>query len=94
MTKTTSAFPINTAFGPDWRSNIDAFNKFVGDPNNYRDFQFQPYRMFEYIQDLLSIVMNELPTGEKKPFRKLDEGDLNDGDSTKATAALIRSSVT
>ena len=70
-------FPINTVFGPDWRSNIDAFNKFVGDPNNYRDFQFQPYRMFEYIQDSLSIIMNQLPTGEKKPFRKLDEGDLN-----------------
>lgn len=70
-------FPINTVFGPDWRSNIDAFNKFVGDPNNYRDFQFQPYRMFEYIQDSLSIVMNQLPDGKEKPFRKLDEGDLN-----------------
>jgi len=70
-------FPINTVFGPDWRSNIDAFNKFVGDPKNYRDFQFQPYKMFEYMQDSLSIVMNQLPSGEKKPFRKLDEGDLN-----------------
>ncbi len=69
-------FPINTVFGPDWRSNIDAFNKFVGDPKNYRDFQFQPYRMFEFIQDSLSIVMNQLPVDEK-PFRKLDEGDLN-----------------
>ena len=58
-------FPINTVFGPDWRSNIDAFNKFVGDPNNYRDFRCQPYRMFEYIQDSLSIVMNQLPTGEE-----------------------------
>lgn len=70
-------FPINTVFGPDWRSNIDAFNKFVGDPKNYRDFQFQPYRMFDYIQDSLSIVMNQLPTGETKPFKRLDEGDLN-----------------
>ena len=69
-------FPINTVFGPDWRSNIDAFNKFVGDPKNYRDFQFQPYRIFEFIQDSLSIVMNQLPAGDK-PFRKLDEGDLN-----------------
>ncbi|MDE1936729.1 patatin-like phospholipase family protein [Bradyrhizobium sp.] len=69
-------FPINTVFGPDWRSNIDAFNKFVGDPKNYRDFQFQPYRIFEFIQDSLSIVMNQLPAGDK-PFKTLDEGDLN-----------------
>ena len=37
-------FPINTVFGPDWRSNINAFNEFVSGPNNYRDFRFQPYR--------------------------------------------------
>ena len=56
-------FPINTVFGPDWRSNIDAFNKFVGDPNNYRDFQFQPYRMFEYIQEV-TVNRNE-PTADR-----------------------------
>lgn len=70
-------FPINTVFGPDWRSNIDAFNKFVSDPKNYKDFQFQPYRMFDYIQDSLSIVLDQLPTGERKSFKRLDEGDLN-----------------
>ena len=70
-------FPINTVFGPDWRSNIDAFNKFVGDPKNYKDFQFQPYRMFDYLQESLSIVMNQMPSGETKPFKRLDEGDLN-----------------
>jgi len=70
-------FPINTVFGPDWRSNIDAFNKFVGDPKNYKDFQWQPYKMFDYIQESLSIVMDQLPTGEKKSFKRLDEGDFN-----------------
>ena len=25
-------FPINTVFGPDWRSNIKALKKFVTDP--------------------------------------------------------------
>jgi predicted acylesterase/phospholipase RssA len=70
-------FPINTVFGPDWRSNIDAFNKFVSDPKNYRDFQWQPYKMFDYIQDSLSIVFNQIPQGDKKTFTKLDEGDLN-----------------
>ncbi|MEZ2143297.1 patatin-like phospholipase family protein [Bradyrhizobium sp. DN5] len=70
-------FPINTVFGPDWRSNIDAFNKFVSDPKNYKDFQWQPYRMFDYVQESLSIVMDQLPTGERKSFKRLDEGDLN-----------------
>jgi predicted acylesterase/phospholipase RssA len=70
-------FPINTVFGPDWRTNIEAFNKFVGDPKNYREFQWQPYRMFDYIQDSLSIVFNQLPQGEKKTYTPLDEGDLN-----------------
>src|SRR5262249_12733934 len=70
-------FPINTVFGPDWRTNIDAFNKFVSDPKNYREFQWQPYRMFDYIQDSMSIVFNQMSRGKKKPFKKLDEGDLN-----------------
>src|SRR5689334_10375990 len=66
-------FPINTVFGPDWRTNIDAFNKFVSDPKNYREFQWQPYKMFDYIQDSMSIVFNQMPRGKKKPFKKLDE---------------------
>jgi predicted acylesterase/phospholipase RssA len=70
-------FPINTVFGPDWRSNIEAFNKFVGNPKNYKDFQWQPYKMFDYIQDSLSIFFSQMPQGEKKPFTRLDEGDLN-----------------
>jgi len=69
-------FPINTVFGPDWRNNIDAFNKFVSDPENYRDFQWQPYKMFDYIQDSLAILSDQMPR-RKKGFRKLDEGDLN-----------------
>ena len=31
-------FPINKVFGPDWRSNTKALNKFVADPENYKDF--------------------------------------------------------
>jgi predicted acylesterase/phospholipase RssA len=69
-------FPINTVFGPDWRNNIDALNEFVSDPENYRDFQWQPYKMFDYLQDSLSILSDQMPRGEKG-FRKLDEGDLN-----------------
>lgn len=69
-------FPINTVFGPDWRSNIDAFNKFVSDPENYRDFQWQPYKMFDCLQQSLSILADHMPH-DNKPGRKLDEGDLN-----------------
>ncbi|WP_024510494.1 patatin-like phospholipase family protein [Bradyrhizobium sp. ARR65] len=70
-------FPINTVFGPDWRANIDAVNKFVSDPKNYKDFQWQPYRMFDYVQESLSIFFDHMPRGEKERYRKLDEGDLN-----------------
>jgi predicted acylesterase/phospholipase RssA len=70
-------FPINTVFGPDWRSSIDALNKFVGDPNNYKDFQWQPYKMFDYFQDSMSIVFDQMPRGKKQRFKRLDEGDLN-----------------
>jgi predicted acylesterase/phospholipase RssA len=69
-------FPINTVFGPDWRNNIDAVNEFVTDPENYKDFQWQPYKMFDYFQDSLSILANQMPR-RKKRFRKLDEGDFN-----------------
>jgi predicted acylesterase/phospholipase RssA len=70
-------FPINTVFGPDWRTNIDAMNQFISNPDNYQEFQWQPYKMFDYIQDSMSIVFNQMPRGKKKPFKKLDEGDLN-----------------
>ena len=69
-------FPINTVFGPDWRSNVDAFNDFVSEPDNYKDFQWQPYRMMDYVQDSMSILFDHLPSRDK-PFRKLDEGDFN-----------------
>jgi predicted acylesterase/phospholipase RssA len=69
-------FPINTVFGPDWRSNIDALNDFVTEPDNYKDFRWQPYRMMDYVQDSMSILFDHLPSRDK-PFRKLDEGDFN-----------------
>ena len=42
-------FPINTVFGPDWRANIKALNKFVTDSNNYKDFVWDPYRMVDLL---------------------------------------------
>jgi predicted acylesterase/phospholipase RssA len=69
-------FPINRVFGTDWRSNIDAFNDFVADPDNYKDFQWQPYRMMDCVQESMSILCDHMPRG-KKPFKKWDEGDIN-----------------
>jgi predicted acylesterase/phospholipase RssA len=71
-------FPINTVFGPDWRSNIKALNNFVTDSDNYKDFLWDPYRMMDVFQDSMEILFNQLPdSGQKKKFKKLDEGDFN-----------------
>lgn len=69
-------FPINTVFGPDWRSNIDAFYEFIGDPKNYKDFQLQPHKMFDYVQQSMSILNDFMQRGIRRP-KRLDEGDLN-----------------
>jgi predicted acylesterase/phospholipase RssA len=69
-------FPINTVFGPDWSSNIDALNDFVADPDNYKDFRWQPYRMMDYVQESMSILFDHLPSRDK-PFKKWREGDIN-----------------
>jgi predicted acylesterase/phospholipase RssA len=71
-------FPINTVFGPDWRSNIKALNNFVTDRDNYKDFLWDPYRMMDVFQDSVKIFFDQLPDrDQKKKFTKLDEGDLN-----------------
>jgi hypothetical protein len=71
-------FPINTVFGPDWRSNIKALNNFVTDSDNYKDFLWDPYRMMDVFQDSMEILFNQLPDGsQKKKFKRLDEGDFN-----------------
>jgi predicted acylesterase/phospholipase RssA len=70
-------FPINTVFGPDWRSSIDAWNKFVRDPDSYKDFEWQPYKLFDFFQQSMSIVADHMPTKEQPSFRKIDEGDVN-----------------
>ncbi|WP_082637909.1 patatin-like phospholipase family protein [Bradyrhizobium retamae] len=71
-------FPINTVFGPDWRSNIQALNNFVTDRNNYKDFLWDPYRMMDVFQDSMKILFDQLPDrDQKKKFTKLDEGDIN-----------------
>jgi predicted acylesterase/phospholipase RssA len=71
-------FPINTVFGPDWRSNIKALNNFVTDRNNYKDFLWDPYRMMDVFQGSMKILFDQLPDkDQKKKFTKLDEGDLN-----------------
>ncbi len=69
-------FPINKVFGSDWRNNIDALNKFVADPKNYRDFQWQPYNWFDWAQQSWAIVADYMPRGEKPP-KQLTEGDFN-----------------
>src|SRR3978361_1115680 len=69
-------FPINTVFGPDWRSNIKALNNFVTDRDNYKDFMWDPYRMMDVFQDSMEVVFNQLPDkSQNKKFKKLDEGD-------------------
>jgi predicted acylesterase/phospholipase RssA len=71
-------FPINTVFGPDWRSNIQALNKFVTDRDNYKDFLWDPYRMMDVFQDSMKVLFDQLPDrDQKKKFTKLDEGDFN-----------------
>jgi predicted acylesterase/phospholipase RssA len=70
-------FPINTVFGPDWRSNIDAWTKFVRDPDSYKDFEWQPYKLFDIFQQSMSIVTDHMPSKENPSFRKIDEGDFN-----------------
>jgi predicted acylesterase/phospholipase RssA len=71
-------FPINTVFGPDWRSNIKALNNFVTDTDNYKDFRWDPYGMMDVFQDSMALLFNQLPdSDQKKKFKKLDEGDFN-----------------
>jgi predicted acylesterase/phospholipase RssA len=71
-------FPINTVFGPDWRSNIKALNNFVTDRDNYKDFLWDPYRMMDVFQDNMKMLFDQLPDrDQKKKFTKLDEGDFN-----------------
>jgi predicted acylesterase/phospholipase RssA len=72
-------FPINTVFGPDWRANTKALNKFISAPDNYKDFVWDPYKMMDSFQESMSLWFNRMNDGdkEKKKFEKLDEGDIN-----------------
>src|ERR1700737_3084208 len=54
-------FPINTVFGPDWRSNIKALNSFVTDSDNYKDFMWDPYGMMDVFQDSMALLFNQFP---------------------------------
>jgi predicted acylesterase/phospholipase RssA len=69
-------FPINTVFGPDWRSNIKAMGDFVTERDNYKDFAWDPYKMMDSFQESMSLFFEHMPAPGKK-FRKLDEGDFN-----------------
>ena len=70
-------FPINTVFGPDWRANTKALNKFISDSDNYKDFVWDPYKMMDSFQDSMSLLFNRKSGGDDKKFEKLDEGDIN-----------------
>ena len=59
-------FPINTVFGPDWRSNIKALNDFVTDRDNYKDFLWDPYRMMDVFQDSMKMLFDQLPDRDQK----------------------------
>jgi predicted acylesterase/phospholipase RssA len=72
-------FPINTVFGPDWRANAKALNKFISDSENYKDFVWDPYKMMDSFQESMSLLVSRISDGDdkKKKFEKLDEGDIN-----------------
>ncbi|HEY5504452.1 MAG TPA: patatin-like phospholipase family protein, partial [Sedimentisphaerales bacterium] len=72
-------FPINTVFGPDWRANTKALNKFISDSDNYKDFVWDPYKMMDSFQESMSLLFSRISEGDdkKKKFEKLDEGDIN-----------------
>jgi predicted acylesterase/phospholipase RssA len=74
-------FPINTVFGPDWRTITKAVNKFVTDPDNYREFAWDPYRMMDFYQNSMAILFDHMPRyddkGNRKKFENIDDGDIN-----------------
>ena len=72
-------FPINTVFGPDWRANTKALNKFISDSDNYKDFVWDPYKMMDSFQETMSLFFNRMSDDDekRKKFQKLDEGDIN-----------------
>lgn len=70
-------FPINRVFGPDWRANTTALNKFIGDSNNYKDFVWDPYKMMNSFQESMSFFFDRTSDGKKQKFETLDEGDIN-----------------
>jgi predicted acylesterase/phospholipase RssA len=69
-------FPINTVFGPDWRSTTKALNEFITDADNYKDFAWDPYKMLDSFQESMALLFDRMP-GRDQKFRKLDEGDIN-----------------
>src|SRR5260370_9192828 len=87
-------FPINTVFGPDWRANTKALNKFISDSDNYKDFVWDPYKMMDSFQESMSLLFNRISDGDekKKKFEKLDEGDIKGWILHQAMAAksLVR----
>src|ERR1700676_5414314 len=71
-------FPINTVFGPDWRSTTKALSKFVTDSDNYKDFAWDPYRMMDSFQESMSLVLNRVnDSDKKKKFEQFNEGAIN-----------------
>jgi predicted acylesterase/phospholipase RssA len=72
-------FPINTVFGPDWRANSKALNKFISDADNYKDFVWDPYKMMDSFQESMSLLFSRMSEDDdkRKKFEKLDEGDIN-----------------
>ena len=84
-TKSYKRFPINTVFGPDWRSNIQALNNFVTNPDNYKDFPMGPVQNNGCLPGLLELLFNQLPDRlrKRKSSKNWMRETSTDGYSTK-----------
>ena len=60
-------FPINTAFGPDWRTNAQALVQFVSDPTNYHNL-WLPREIAESLRQTFLFLTDP---------SKWTEGDIN-----------------
>jgi predicted acylesterase/phospholipase RssA len=85
-------FPINTVFGPDWRSNIKALNNFVTNSDNYKDFLWDPYRMMSSRTPWRFCSISFLTAIKRKSSKNWTRETSIDGYSTKRWR-LIHSSV-
>ena len=67
-------FPIDSVFGPDWRSQHEALNSPQLISKIIRIFVWDPYTMVDFAcRESISLLFNRI----KRRRNKLDEGDIN-----------------